>query len=103
MSNQIGIAKYKDLLNNSKLQEMQNNIKSLVLRYNMMSSNKAVENRESELFNDYVTQYSTDMDNLGMIRQYAQNIVDMCNEMSFIISKRSIEKHVYNWDDEELN
>lgn len=100
---QIGIAKYKDLLNNVKLQEMQNNIKAMVLRYNMMSSDKAVQNRESELFTDYANQYKTDMENIGMIRQYAQNIVDMCNEMNFIISKRSIEKHVYNWDDDEIN
>ncbi len=100
---QVGIPKYKDLLNNKKIQEMQNNIKALVLRYNMMSSDMAIQNRESELFNDYVNQYKTDIDNISMIRQYAQHLVDICNEMNFIISKRSIQKHVYNWDDEEID
>lgn len=101
MSNQLGITKYKDLLNKSKLSDLSNNIKSLVLRYNMISSNKSVENRESELFNDYVNQYSSDMNNIAMMRQYAQNIVDMCNEINFIISKRAIETHVYDWDEED--
>jgi archaellum component FlaC len=101
MANQIGIPKYKDLINKSKLQELQNNVKALMLRYNMVSSDKAISNRESELYNDYMTQYIDDMNNIGMLRQYAQNIVDMCNEMNFIISKRSIENHVYHWDDED--
>lgn len=101
MSNQLGIPKYKDLLNKTTLQDMQNNIKAMVLRYNMMSNDNAVNNRESEVYSDYMNQYQVDMDNLGMIRQYAQNIVDMCNEACFVISKRSIEKHVYNWDDED--
>lgn len=101
MANQIGIPRYRDLLNTQKLADMSNNVRSLVVRFNMLSSENAIANRENETFDVYMNQYVDDMQNIDMIRQYAQNLVDLCNKANFIISKRSIEKHVYNWDDED--
>lgn len=102
MSGQVGIPKYKDLINRSKLEDMNNNVRSLNLRYNMFTSNKAIENRESELFEQYSSQYSEDMQNIDFIRQYAQNLVNMCNEINLIISKRAIQYHVYEFDNDEI-
>lgn len=102
MSGQVGVPKYKDLLNNKKLSDMKNNLHSLNLRFNMVASDKAIENRESDVFEQYVTQYTQDMQNIDFIRQYAQNIVNMCNEMSFILSKRAIQYHVYEFSNDEI-
>ena len=101
MNNQLGITKYKDLMNKELLTDMKNNVKELVLRYNMLAAEESVNNRESELFEKYTSQYSDDMDTLSLIRQYAQNLVDLCNQANFLISKRSIMKHVYEWDTRE--
>ena len=98
MNNQLGITKYKDLMNKELLTDMKNNVKELVLRYNMLAAEESINNRESELFEKYTSQYSDDMDTLSLIRQYAQNLVDLCNQANFLISKRSIMKHVYEWD-----
>ena len=68
----------------------------------MVASDKAIENRESDVFEQYVTQYTQDMQNIDFIRQYAQNIVNMCNEMSFILSKRAIQYHVYEFSNDEI-
>ena len=101
MNNQLGITKYKDLMNKELLTDMKNNVKELVLRYNMLAAEESINNRESELFEKYTSQYSDDMDTLSLIRQYAQNLVDLCNQANFLISKRSIMKHVYEWDTRE--
>lgn len=97
MNNQLGIPKYKDLMNKELLADLKNNVKELSIRYNMLAAEESVNNRESELFEKYTNQYSNDMDTLSLIRQYAQNIVDICNQANFLISKRSIMKHVYEW------
>mgnify|MGYP007056176606 CR=1 FL=1 len=102
MSGQVGIPKYKDLLNKTKLNDLTNNIKYISLRFNMLASDKAVENRESDLFEQYTTQYGEDMQNIDFIRQYAQNIVNICNDMNFILSKRAIQYHVYEFDNDEI-
>lgn len=88
-------------MNKELLTDMKNNVKELVLRYNMLAAEESINNRESELFEKYTSQYSDDMDTLSLIRQYAQNLVDLCNQASFLISKRSIMKHVYEWDTRE--
>lgn len=88
-------------MNKELLTDMKNNVKELVLRYNMLAAEESVNNRESELFEKYTSQYSDDMDTLSLIRQYAQNLVDLCNQANFLISKRSIMKHVYEWDTRE--
>lgn len=98
MNNQLGIVKYKDILNKEIMTNMKNNVKELMLRYNMLAAEESVENRESEIFEKYIIQYSDDMSSLSLIRQYAQNIVDLCNQANFLISKRSIQNHVYDWD-----
>lgn len=102
MSAQVGIPKYKDLLNKQKIGDLSNNVKSLNLRFNMLASEKAVANRESELFEQYTTQYNEDMQNIDFIRQYAQNIVNMCNDINFMLSKRAIQYHVYEFDNDEI-
>ena len=102
MSAQVGIPKYKDLLNKTKLADMTNNVRTLNVRYNMLTAEKAVENRESELFEQYTKQYQEDMQNIDFIRQYAQNLVNICNEMSFILSKRAIQYHVYEFDNDDI-
>lgn len=88
-------------MNKELLADMKNNVKELVLRYNMLAAEESINNRESELFEKYTSQYSDDMDTLSLIRQYAQNLVDLCNQANFLISKRSIMKHVYEWDTRE--
>lgn len=88
-------------MNKELLTDMKNNVKELVLRYNMLAAEESINNRESELFEKYTSQYSDDMDTLSLIRQYAQNLVDLCNQANFLISKRSIMKHVYEWDTRE--
>jgi len=102
MSGQVGIPKYKDLLNKTKLADLATNIKGLNLRFNMLTSKESIEDRESELFEQYTTQYKDDMQNIDFIRQYAQNIVNMCNEMNFILSKRAIQYHVYEFDNDNI-
>lgn len=101
MSGQIGIPKYKDLVN-KKIIDMKNNIELLSLRYKMLASQKSVDNRESEVFEQYCNQYREDMQNIDFIRQYAQNIVKACDEMNLIISKRAIQYHVYEFDNDEI-
>lgn len=102
MSGQVGIPKYKDLLNKTKLADLTTNVRGLNLRFNMLTSKESIEDRESELFEQYTTQYKDDMQNIDFIRQYAQNIVNMCNEMNFILSKRAIQYHVYEFDNDDI-
>ena len=102
MSGQVGIPKYKDLLNKTKLADLTTNVRGLNLRFNMLTSKESIEDRESELFEQYTSQYKDDMQNIDFIRQYAQNIVNMCNEMNFILSKRAIQYHVYEFDNDEI-
>ena len=68
----------------------------------MLTSKESIEDRESELFEQYTSQYKDDMQNIDFIRQYAQNIVNMCNEMNFILSKRAIQYHVYEFDNDDI-
>ena len=102
MSGQVGIPKYKDLLNKTKLADLTTNVRGLNLRFNMLTSKESIEDRESELFEQYTSQYKDDMQNIDFIRQYAQNIVNMCNEMNFILSKRAIQYHVYEFDNDDI-
>lgn len=102
MSGQVGIPKYKDLLNKTKLADLTTNVRGLNLRFNMLTSKESIEDRESELFEQYTSQYKDDMQNIDFIRQYAQNIVNMCNEMNFMLSKRAIQYHVYEFDNDDI-
>lgn len=97
---QIGITKYRDLLNKTKLQKLKDEIQDVNIEYKKIANDLAVENRESEIFEQYIKQYSSDLQSLINMRKHAAEILRLCDEMTFIISRRSIQQHVYNWDDE---
>ena len=88
---------YKDLVN-KELFTLRDNMNTLVLDYKKMTSEEAVNNRESEEYEKYIKQYTEDINILTQMRKFAQDIADYCNKTLFAITKDAISKHVYDFD-----
>lgn len=99
---QIGIPKYKDLINKEKLLKMKEAIQNITLAYKILSDEKSVNNRESEIHEKYVPQYNEDMIALKTLRDEAIKVMDACNESLYNISARAIAQHFYNWDEDNI-
>lgn len=91
----IGIPNYKDVVNVNTLNELKKQLNTLCIDYNKFVSNKAVENRESDLWDIYTSQYERDLALLTEMRSAAQMIADVCNKGLFNISSRAIYNHVF--------
>ena len=99
---QIGITKYKDLVNKTKLEKLKNELQLANLLYKNIANDEAVMNRESEEYPKYVKQYHQDLQSIIDLRRHAAEILSLCDQISFIISRRSVEQHVYQWDNDDL-
>lgn len=99
---QVGTPKYKDLINKEKLLKMKEAIQNITLAYKILSDEKSVNNRESEIFEQYVPQYNEDMIALKTLRDNAIKVMDACNESLYNISARAIAKHFYEWDEDDV-
>lgn len=101
MSAQLGITTYKDLLNKKNLAKLNEAIQGVCINFKKLANDNSIENRESEKYEEYMPQYTSDLQSIINIRTYASTILNLCDEINFNISKRSIEQHIYNWDDED--
>ena len=97
---QIGITTYKDLVNAKHLGKLKEDVEGICINYKNLANDTSIENRESELFEQYTAQYQKDIQSIINIRNFCADLINRCDMINFIISKRSIEQHVYNWDDE---
>lgn len=95
MSAQVGIPKYKDIVNKKFLDELKNNINLLCVIYGKLASKNGIENRESDNYEQYKTQYEKDIVQLEEISAFAQKLLNKSNEAIFEISKRAIENHIF--------
>lgn len=93
MSAQVGIPHYKDLVNETKINELKDIINKICLIYTKLGNKDAFEHRESQDYDVYTTQYSIDMSNLKSLCKYAQNLVEQCNDTMFLIADRGITYH----------
>lgn len=93
MSAQVGIPYYKDIVNTTKINEFKEVINKICLIYTKLGSKDACENRESQEYDRYTTQYSVDMMNLKTLCKYAQELVEQCNDTMFLIADRGISYH----------
>ena len=98
MSAQIGITTYKDLINKKEIKKLKEAVEGICISYKKLTNETAISNRESEKYEEYSTQYPKDMQSIVDMRNFASEILDMCDRMNYTISRRSIEQHVYNWD-----
>ena len=97
----VGIPTYNDLINANELGKLKNYVQDLNIAYKKIANDAAVANRESPIYENYIGQYFTDMKAIIAMRDMASNIINMCDEINFIISRRSLEHHLYNFDDFE--
>ena len=97
METENRIVDYKDLIN-KELLSLKDAMNIVVLDYKKLISSDAIDNRESEDYVKYSSQYNNDIKTLSQLRQYSQEIADFCNKALFLISKDAIVKHVYNYD-----
>ena len=88
---------YKDLIN-KELLKLKEAMDFVVFDYKKITSDEAINNRESEDYNKYINQYALDFQLLSQLREYSQNIADLCNKLMFKISKDALEKHLYEYD-----
>ena len=93
MSAQIGIPKYKDIINDEYLKTIKNKINQICLLYGKLSNDKVVENRESDDFEKYSSQYYDDLYNIQSLINYSQDLINDLNHCSFAISTRAIKEH----------
>ena len=93
MSAQVGIPHYKDLVNKEKIHEFKELINKICLIYAKLSSKDALDNRDSQEYDKYTSQYSVDMMNLKTMCKYAQDLVEECNDTMFLIADRGIAYH----------
>ncbi len=91
------IVEYKDLIN-KELLSIKDAMNTIVLDYKKLVNSEAIDNRESEDYVKYSSQYNDDIKILSQLRQYSQEIADFCNKALFLISKDAIVKHVYDYD-----
>ena len=98
MGAQVGIVNYKDLIN-KELVSIRDAMSTVVLDYKKLTNSESIENRESEEYERYSTQYVEDVITLKQLRKYSQEIADFCNNALFMISKDAIAKHIYNYDE----
>ena len=96
MSAQVGIPKYKDLLNNTEIAKLKDLIDTICIDYSKLVSKEAVENRESDKCEEYSKQFSIDIIHLQDMVDGAQKLVNQINNDLFIISTRSISNRLYN-------
>ena len=101
MSAQVGITTYKDLLNKKNISKLNEAIQGVCINFKKLANDTAIENRESDKYEEYVPQYTKDLQSIVDLRNYASIILNLCDEINFNISRRSIEQHIYNWDDED--
>ena len=71
MSAQVGIPHYKDLINKEKIHELKELINKICLIYAKLSSKDAMDNRESQEYDKYTSQYSVDLMNLKSLCMHA--------------------------------
>lgn len=103
MSSQIGVVKYNDIINEEVLKNLNNIMSNIIINFKNLTSTNATKNRESELYSDYISQYDKDMGSFQLLRDNAQAIADLCNNGLYIISKRAIEHHIFDYSDETVD
>jgi len=96
MSAQVGIPKYKDLLNNIEIVKLKELIDTICIDYSKLVSKEAVDNRESDKYETYIKQFSVDIIHLKDMVDGAQKLVNKINEDLFMISTRSVNNRLYN-------
>lgn len=92
---QIGIPKYRDLLNKIELNKLKDLLNIICIDYANLTSNESVENRESDSYETYTKQYSVDMIKLKDMGLRSQELINEINNILFIISTRSIPAKIY--------
>lgn len=97
----VGIPTYNDLINANELGKLKNYVQDLTTAYKKIANDTAVMNRESPRYEVYLGQYFSDMNAIYAIRENASKIINMCDNINFIISRRSLEHHLYNIEDYE--
>jgi len=94
MSAQIGIPNYKDEINSKKLNEIKEYLNALCIDYSKLSSSEAINNRESDKYDEYVYQYEHDIVVLKDIISLIQKLQNSVNDSLFTISTRSVYSHL---------
>lgn len=91
----IGVPQFKDVINENTIEFLKRNINSICINFNKFAAKPSIENRESNLFEEYATQYKMDFSTLLQMRLAAQEIVDKCNWATMILSTRAIKDHIF--------
>ena len=99
----VGTPKYKDLLNNQCLEKLKTAIQNINTNFKLIANDTAVSNREDTNYVKYMPQYFNDLHAIMKMRANASEVLDMCDEINFMISKRALENHVHIDNEEDNN
>lgn len=91
---QIGIPKYKDLLNNVELNKIKDYLNIICIDFANLTSENAVKNREDDRFEIYTNQYSVDMIKLKDMALRTQELQNKLNDILFTISTRLVNERL---------
>jgi len=91
---QIGIPKYKDLLNNVELNKIKDYLNIICIDFANLTSENAVKNREDDRFEKYTNQYSVDMIKLKDMVLRTQELQNKLNDILFTISTRLVNERL---------
>ena len=78
---QIGIPKYKDLINKVELKKVQDLVNAICIDYANLTNNEAVNNREDNSFEVYTKQFEVDLVRLKDMALRSQELVNKINDI----------------------
>lgn len=93
---QIGIPKYKDLINKVELKKVQDLVNAICIDYANLTNNEAVNNREDNSFEVYTKQFEVDLVRLKDMALRSQELVNKINDILYIISTRECLSKLYS-------